>query len=88
VNVPEKIQKIKPALLRGREYENDIIVVLVVLFVGLISFGLGRLSALSEQKTPIVVENLAGALGEVGTPQNKGGRANSHTRWGKSDFKH
>lgn len=52
---------------RGRSYENDIIIILVILFVGLISFGLGRLSALSEQKTPVVVENLTSAVGNTST---------------------
>lgn len=56
MNLSEKLQKIKP-------YQNDLIIVLVILFVGLISFGLGRLSALSEQKSPIVVENLASGIG-------------------------
>lgn len=55
MTLSEKFKKIKP-------YENDVIVVLVILFVGLIAFGLGRLSALSERKAPITVENLTGAV--------------------------
>lgn len=54
MNLSEKLQKIK-------EYESDIMLVLVILLVGLVSFGLGRLSALSERKTPIVVESVTGA---------------------------
>lgn len=54
MNLSENFKKIKP-------YENDIITVLVILLVGFLSFGLGRLSALSEKKAPIAVKNLAGA---------------------------
>ncbi len=45
--------------------EKDIIVTMVIIAVGLISFGLGRLSKIRENKTPITVENL-GASVETG----------------------
>jgi len=44
-----------------KKIKGDIITIAVILLVGLISFGLGRLSAISEKKTPITVENLTGA---------------------------
>jgi hypothetical protein len=65
MNIKEKLQKIKP-------YENDIILVAVILFVALISFGLGRLSALSERKTPITIENMSANLFEVELPSDDG----------------
>ncbi|PIS13539.1 MAG: hypothetical protein COT67_01210 [Candidatus Tagabacteria bacterium CG09_land_8_20_14_0_10_41_14] len=55
MNLSEKYKRIKSGF---KLVENDIILVLVILFVGFIAFGLGRLSALSERKTPISVENL------------------------------
>lgn len=54
LNIKETLKKIKP-------YENDIILVFVIVFVALIAFGLGRLSAISEKKTPITIENLSAA---------------------------
>ena len=38
--------------------EKDIILVITIIFVALISFGLGRLSKIGESKTPITIENL------------------------------
>ncbi len=61
MNLADKFQKIKP-------YERDLVLVLIILLVGLISFGLGRLSALSEKKTPITVENLSGSLAVASEP--------------------
>lgn len=53
LNIKESFKKIKP-------YENDIILVFVIVSVALIAFGLGRLSAVSEKKTPITIENMSG----------------------------
>jgi len=55
MNLSEKIKKIK-------YINNDVFIVAVILFVGLISFGLGRLSVISENKIPVSVEKLAGAV--------------------------
>lgn len=44
-------EKIKP-------YKSDIFIVLVIILVALISFGLGRLSKIRENKTPVTIENL------------------------------
>lgn len=41
--------------------ENDLVLVLVILFVALVAFGLGRLSAFSEKKAPVKMENLVSA---------------------------
>ncbi len=66
LNIKESFKKIKP-------YENDIILVFVIVFVALIAFGLGRLSAISEKKTPITIENLSAAT-VVTTPALPAGR--------------
>jgi len=46
-------------------YEKDLITVIVIVTVALISFGLGRLSKIKENKVPITIENL-GASVETG----------------------
>jgi len=71
MNIKEKIKKIKTL-------DNDIFIVVIILFVGLISFGLGRFSALSENKIPVTVqqsslqavENLTGivVVSQLSTP--------------------
>ncbi len=66
MNIKESFKKIKP-------YENDIILVFVIVFVALIAFGLGRLSAISEKKTPITIENLSAATVTT-TPASPAGR--------------
>ncbi len=45
--------------------EKDIVLASVIIMVALIGFGLGRLSKIREQKTPITIENL-GASTETG----------------------
>lgn len=40
-----------------KSYENDIFIVLIIILVAVISFGLGRLSKIKENKTPINIEN-------------------------------
>lgn len=54
MNLAEKINKVKQKI---KPYENDLILVFVIICVALIGFGLGRLSAISERKTPITIEN-------------------------------
>ncbi|MBU1179262.1 hypothetical protein KKB69_02945 [Patescibacteria group bacterium] len=61
LNIKEKIKKIKSP-------ENDVFVVLIILAVGLISFGLGRLSALAERKTPIVMSEVGPRSLDEGSP--------------------
>lgn len=61
MNLSEKIQKIKYYFAKASKYksaEKDILIILIIILVGLISFGLGRLSVISENKTPITVKNL------------------------------
>ncbi|MFH1979380.1 MAG: hypothetical protein ABII97_03290 [Patescibacteria group bacterium] len=55
MNIREKLKKIKTI-------ESDLILVLVVLLVGLIAFGLGRLSVVSENETPVRIESLVGSV--------------------------
>jgi hypothetical protein len=52
MSVTYYIEKIK-------ESERDIYLALVILLVGLLGFGLGRLSKLEERKTPIMIRNEA-----------------------------
>lgn len=48
-------EKIKP-------YKSDIFIVLVIILVALISFGLGRLSKIRENKVPVTIENLGASM--------------------------
>lgn len=78
MNISEKIKKIKTI-------DNDVFIIVIILFVGLISFGLGRLSALSENKTPVTVrqgslqavENLTGAVANTQLPASPAGGSTS-----------
>ena len=77
MNLSEKLQKIKYYFAKASKHElfkKDIFLILVIILVGLISFGLGRLSTVSENKTPITVENLTGstALFTPGVNKNDG----------------
>ena len=51
-NIKEKI----------KAYKNDIFIVLVIILVALISFGLGRLSKIRENKAPVTIENLGASM--------------------------
>lgn len=75
MNLSEKLKRVKDKI---KPLEDDIILVTVVIFVALIAFGLGRLSAVLEKKTPIKIEaqaslfasqnsQLTDAKGEQGT---------------------
>lgn|SRR3989344_305117 len=57
--LPEIIKNIK-------RYKNDLFLVLGISFVAILSFGLGRLSKIRENKVPITIETES-YLGEVGT---------------------
>ena len=54
LSLSNKIAKVKEKL---KPIENDIILVVVIILVALISFGLGRLSKIRENKTPITIES-------------------------------
>jgi len=41
-------------------YKNDIFTAVVIILIAIVGFGLGRLSAIYEQKTPINIEYLGG----------------------------
>ena len=53
MNLSEKLKRVKDKI---KPFEDDIILAAVVVFVALIAFGLGRLSAVLEKKTSIKVE--------------------------------
>lgn len=66
----EKIGKI---LARIKPHGNDIAIALIIIFTALISFGLGRLSKIRENKTPITVMNMIPAkisAGDTATPKS------------------
>jgi len=54
-----------------RRFIDDWGLVLIVILVGLASFGLGRLSALEGHKQPVQVIQSASAAAAVGTAQNE-----------------
>lgn len=45
--------------------EKDLIVIMVIILVGLISFGLGRLSKIRENKVPVTIENISAAASQI-----------------------
>ncbi len=59
-NLSNKIKQVKAKI---KPLENDLIIAIVIILVALISFGLGRLSKIRENKTPITIE-------DVGSKQN------------------
>lgn len=64
MNLSEKIKKSK-STYASRCISSDVFIITIILFVGLISFGLGRLSAVTESKIPVSVEKLTSSV--VGT---------------------
>ncbi len=63
LSLSNKIAKVKEKL---KPIENDVILVVVIILVAFISFGLGRLSKIGENKTPITIESAT----EVQPPTN------------------
>ena len=59
MNLSEKLKKVKEKI---KPIENDVVLVIVIILVALISFGLGRLSKIRENKTPITIENISGNI--------------------------
>lgn len=55
----ETIRFCKRAYAKAMENKKDLYLVVVVVLVAIISFGLGRLSKIREEKTPIIIENTA-----------------------------
>lgn len=53
----ETITLCKRAYAKAVENKKDLYLVVVVILVAIISFGLGRLSKIREEKTPIIIEN-------------------------------
>ena len=53
-NLTNKIKQVKSKI---KPIENELFIALVIILVALISFGLGRLSKIRENKTPITIEN-------------------------------
>ncbi|MBI4692220.1 MAG: hypothetical protein HY773_02135 [Candidatus Terrybacteria bacterium] len=51
-------------------YEKDFIIVIVIVTMAFISFGLGRLSKIKENKIPITIENIGASATETGLQEN------------------
>lgn len=78
MNLAEKLKKVNPFdKLRVKDkikpIENELFIVLVIILVALISFGLGRLSKIRENKTLITIENIASNISETIKTDNYGG---------------
>ncbi|MFC1751649.1 hypothetical protein ACFLY5_00700 [Patescibacteria group bacterium] len=58
MNIDEKLKTIKPFNKLNAGHINDIVIILIILLVGVISFGLGRISMFLANKVPVSV-NLA-----------------------------
>lgn len=63
MNIQETALKIKTSAFRNRELLRDLAIPILIILVGIGSFGLGRLSALEGRKQPISVSQ--GALGAM-----------------------
>lgn len=63
-SIEEYFKKIKP-------YETDLVISLTIILVAFLSFGLGRLSKIEENKVPITIESVgAGVIGTQNTDNN------------------
>lgn len=54
-SIKEYFKKIKP-------YETDLVISLTIILVAFLSFGLGRLSKIEENKIPITIENIGASV--------------------------
>lgn len=61
-NLSSEVKKVKT---RIKPFENDLIIVVIIILVTLTSFGLYKLAELRENKTPITIERKT-AIGENG----------------------
>ncbi len=48
-----------------KPYEKDLIIVIVIVMVAFISFGLGRLSKIRDNKPPVIIDNIGAAPGQI-----------------------
>lgn len=55
----ESIKLCKRAFAKAVESKRELYLAIVIVLVSVISFGLGRLSKIREEKTPITIENFA-----------------------------
>jgi hypothetical protein len=59
------LERIKEKLEKIKTYEHDLILILTIVLVGLIAFGLGRLSVIYENKTSVEIKDLSGTIVDV-----------------------
>ncbi|MEK7646919.1 MAG: hypothetical protein AAB378_00915 [Patescibacteria group bacterium] len=73
----ERINKFKSVLA---EHKNDLFTAAAIILIAIIGFGLGRLSAIYERKTPITVEYLDKTdVTNAATAQNGNDKTNHAT---------
>ncbi|MEK7560542.1 MAG: Ada metal-binding domain-containing protein [Patescibacteria group bacterium] len=77
--IPQYYSKIKAWII---ENQSDVYIAAVIFLVGLLSFGLGRLSVLWPEKEPITFENAPSSVSRAsstiaGSGNTIGGRGNS-----------
>jgi len=48
-----------------KTYEKDLILIIIIICVAFIGFGLGRLSKIQENKSPIIIESLGAVIGNL-----------------------
>lgn len=78
MNIPDTFKEIKGSVYSGAplSLSHDIFVILLIIFVALASFGLGRLSVISANKSPMRIES-AGQSGSVADKVSIGGLGGS-----------
>ena len=54
----ESIKLCKRLFVKATENQKELYLAVVIILVAIISFGLGRLSKIREEKTPITIENI------------------------------
>ncbi len=55
MKLSDSFQKVK---VKIKPFENDLILVIAIILVAFISFGLGRLSRIKEDKASVIIENV------------------------------
>lgn len=83
MNLTDKIKQVKDKI---KPIENELFIVLVIILVALISFGLGRLSKIRENKTPITIENINEGVPINLTGEGSGASANAGQQTAKPGF--
>jgi|SRR3989344_7603946 len=79
-NIPEILRRIKQILA------GDLFIILLIVFVGLLSFGLGRLSLLKETRIPVRIINSITQNASAGMSGEKGDSVNNISNASNGSF--